>query len=184
MKHLFAVTAAALALAASPALAQSKTNAASKKAGTAGRAADQSFVMDAANGGMAEVELGKLAVQKASNDDVKKFGQRMVDDHTKANDDLKAVAASKNITLPKDTDAQHKALVDRLSKLSGPAFDRAYLSEMLKDHRKDVNDFKKEASSGRDPEVKAFASKTLPTLEEHLSIAQSTDKVVGTTGKK
>jgi putative membrane protein len=113
---------------------------------------------------------------------VKKFGQRMVTDHSKANDELKSLAQSKSITLPAELDAKAKATHDRLSKLSGAAFDRAYMQHMLADHRKDVNEFKKESRAGKDSEVKAWASKTLPTLEEHLKLAQDANKAVGTSG--
>jgi putative membrane protein len=108
----------------------------------------QQFVKEAAIGGMAEVELGRLAADKASSDQVKKFGQRMVDDHGRANDELKTLAQNKNIDLPSSLDAKHQATMDRLSKLSGDAFDRAYMSEMVKDHRMDVNEFRNEAKSG------------------------------------
>lgn len=128
---------------------------------------DQHFIHEAAVGGMAEVELGKLASEKAESADVKQFGQRMVTDHSKANDQLKSLAADKNIQLPAQLDAKHKATVDRLSKLSGAAFDRAYVQEMVKDHNEDVSEFRKQASSASDADVKAFASKTLPTLQEH-----------------
>jgi len=133
---------------------------------------DHAFVMEAAQGGMAEVALGRLASEKASNDRVKQFGQRMVDDHGKANDELKALAQTKNISLPTALDAKHKATEDRLSKLSGTAFDRAYIQEMVADHKKDVADFQKESKSGGDTEVKAWAAKTLPTLEEHNKLVQ------------
>jgi putative membrane protein len=138
--------------------------------------ADELFVMEAATGGMAEVALGKLASEKASSAKVKEFGQRMVTDHTKANDDLKAVAAKKNIVLPSSIDAKHQATMDRLSKLSGTAFDRAYVADMLRDHQMDVAAFRKEAQSGQDPDVKAFAASTLPTLESHLSAVQALNK--------
>jgi putative membrane protein len=88
---------------------------------------------------------------------VKTFGKRMADDHGKANDELKSLAQSKNITLPTDLDAKDKALRDRLSKLSGDAFDRAYMQAMVSDHRKDVNEFRMESRSGKDAEVKAWA---------------------------
>jgi putative membrane protein len=183
-----------LGLAAAPAFAQaqqppsgqstatgqttrSDTNKAGMKAGS-----DSMFVMKAAKGGLAEVQLGQLAADKASSDEVKKFGQRMVTDHSKANDELKSLAQQKNITLPTDLDAKDKATHDRLSKLSGAAFDRAYMQHMLADHRTDVNEFKKESTAGKDPEVKAWAGKTLPTLEEHLKLAQDTTKAVGTSG--
>lgn len=130
-------------------------------------AADKKFVMDAADGGMAEVELGKLAVSKASDQKVKDFGQKMVDDHSKANDELKSVASSKGITLPTTVSAKHKATMDRLSALSGPAFDKAYVADMVKDHKKDVAEFQKESNSGKDSDVKGFATKTLPTLQQH-----------------
>jgi putative membrane protein len=139
--------------------------------------------MDAARGSMAEVELGRLATQKASSPEVKQFGQRMVDDHTKANDELKTLAQGKSITIPTDLDAKHQATRDRLSKLSGAAFDRAYMQEMVADHRKNVDEFRKQSQSGKDAEVKAWAAKTLPTLEEHLKMAQSASRgAVGTSG--
>jgi putative membrane protein len=188
-KHLLIGT-AALMLAA-PGFAQtgtpatrdaSRTPASTKASATA---ADSSFVMEAAKGGMAEVELGKLAADKASNPDVKKFGQKMADDHAKANDELKTIAANKSITLPSALDAKDAALRDRLSKLSGEAFDKAYMQAMVNDHVKDVNAFRKESTSGKDSDVKAFASKTLPTLEEHLTMARTTDRaVVATSGSK
>lgn len=141
-------------------------------------AADQKFVKEAAQGGMAEVELGQLAVQKASNNDVKKFGQRMVDDHTKANDKLKAVASKEGITLPQGLDPKDEATKTRLSKLSGDQFDKAYMKDMVKDHRKDVAAFQHESTTGRDSEVKNFASETLPTLQDHLKEAESIEPKV------
>ena len=144
---------------------------------------DAAFVMEAARGGMSEVALGELARQKASSDEVKQFGQRMVTDHGKANDELKALAGEKSITLPTEVSAQQKALHDRLEKLSGAEFDRAYMKEMVSDHQKDVAAFRKESQSGKDPEIKAWAGKTLPTLEAHLKEAQSANKAVGTSGK-
>jgi putative membrane protein len=176
-----------LGLAAVPAFAQDTTAPKNQpKAGSssANAASDHTFVMNAAKGGLAEVQLGQLAADKASSDDVKKFGQRMVSDHGKANDELKSLAQSKNITLPTDLDPKDKATHDRLAKLSGAAFDRAYMQHMLADHRKDVTEFKKESTSGKDADVKAWAAKTLPTLEEHLKMAQDANKAVGTSGTK
>ncbi len=135
-------------------------------------AADKMFVNKAAQGGMAEVELGQLAAQKGQSDDVKKFGQRMVDDHSKANDQLKQIAQQKGVQLPTDLDAKDKALKDRLSGLSGAQFDHVYMRHMLQDHKMDVAEFQKEANSGSDPDVKNFASQTLPTLQSHLQEAQ------------
>jgi putative membrane protein len=140
--------------------------------------ADRTFVNEAAVGGMAEVQLGQLAVKNAKSPDVKNFGQRMVDDHTRVNNDLKQLASSKGITLPTDLDTKHKETVDRLSKLTGEQFDKAYMNDMIEDHTKDVADFRKEASEAGDPDVKAFAAKTLPTLEEHLALAKSINSKV------
>lgn len=136
-------------------------------------AADRNFVMKAAQGGLAEVQLGQLAAEKASNEDVKKFGQRMADDHAKANDQLKQLAASKNIAVPTQPSAKEKADADRLTKLSGEAFDHAYMREMVKDHMKDVAEFKRQSKSGKDGDIRNFASQTLPTLQDHLSSARS-----------
>lgn len=133
---------------------------------------DKKFITKAAAGGMAEVELGRLATQKAASDDVKKFGQRMVDDHSKANDQLKVLAGSKGIDLPGKLDAKEQATKDRLSRLSGEQFDRAYIQDMVKDHTKDVVEFRHESSVAKDPEVKNFAAQTLPTLQAHLSQAK------------
>lgn len=124
---------------------------------------------------MAEVEMGRLAVQHASNPAVKEFGQHMIDDHTKANDELKEVAAKKGLTVPSAVNAKQKITVERLSRLDGAAFDRAYMQDMVKDHREDVAEFKRESDSGTDPDVKAFASKTLPALQQHLKMAQDTE---------
>jgi len=146
---------------------------------------DQRWVMTAARDGIAEVELGRLASEKASSSEVKDFAKKMVDDHSKANDELKSIASTKNITLPTETDGKHKAAIDRLSKMSGEAFDRAFAQDMLSDHKKAVSAFRTESKSGKDPEVKAFAAKTLPTLESHLKQAEDLNKsVVGTSGVK
>ena len=135
-------------------------------------AADRKFMMDAARGGAAEVELGKLAAQRASSDAVKQLGQRLADDHSKANEELKNLAQQKGVTLPSDLDPKHRQLRDRLAKLSGAGFDRAYVNEMVRDHQKDVSEFKKEAARAKDPDLKAWADKTLPTLEDHLKQVQ------------
>ena len=134
--------------------------------------ADRKFVMDAAGGGMAEVEMGQLAKEKGSSEAVKQFGQRMVDDHTKAGDQLKELASQKGVTVPQQLSPKDKATRDRLEKLSGEQFDKAYMSDMVKDHTKDVAEFKKESQSAKDSDVKDFAAKTLPTLEDHLREAK------------
>ena len=136
-------------------------------------ASDQKFMKQAAQGGAAEVELGQLAQQKAESPDVKAFGQRMVNDHTKANDQLKQVASEKGVTLPSQPDAKDNAEKARLEKMSGAQFDKAYMNYMVADHKKDVADFQKEASHANDPDVKNFAQTTLPTLQSHLQQAES-----------
>jgi putative membrane protein len=125
------------------------------------------FMKNAADGGMAEVEMGKLATKNAQDPEVKKFGQMMVDDHTKANTELKALAAKKNVTLPTDM-GSYKGDVDDLSKLKGADFDKEYVDHMVDDHEDDVAAFEKQANNGTDPDVKAFAAKTLPVLRKHL----------------
>jgi len=142
--------------------------------------ADRMFMDKAAQGGMAEVQLGQLASQKASAQPVKDFGQRMVTDHSQANDKLKGIASSKGVTLPDAVSAKDKALYDRLSGLSGEAFDRAYMQAMVKDHNEDVAEFRKESKVAKDADVRSFASMTLPTLEDHLRMAKETaSKVSG-----
>jgi putative membrane protein len=175
-----------LALAALPALAAAKPHKAAKRAAT-NAVSDQAFVMAAAQGGMAEVELGKLASEKGSRDDVKKFGQRMVDDHSKANAELKTLAQNKNITLPSEIGPKEKALRDNLLKLSGDAFDRTYMQAMVEDHTKVVREFRMESKAGKDADIKAWAAKTLPTIEEHLRLAQDVNRAiraVGTSGRR
>ena len=135
---------------------------------------DNTFLTSAAQGGMAEVEMGRLAVQKASNPAVKEFGQHMVDDHSKANDELKGIASQKSLSLPASLTAKDKATITRLSHLDGAAFDRAYIDDMVKDHQEDIAEFQKESNDGGDPDLKAFAAKTLPTLQQHLQMAQQT----------
>lgn len=160
---------------AQPSQNQSMSSSSSSNSGSSSAklsAADKMFVKKAAQGGMAEVELGQLATQKAQSDDVKKFGQRMVDDHTKANDQLKQIASQEGVQVPTSLDAKDQALKDHLSKLSGEQFDRMYMQHMVQDHRQDIAEFQKEANSGKDQSVKDFASQTLPTLQSHLKEAQ------------
>jgi len=151
----------------------------SAQSSTAVSAADKAFVREAAIGGMAEVDLGNLAKEKASSADVKSFGDRMVTDHGKANDELKQWAEQNKVTLPTEIDAKHKAMHDRLSKLSGDAFDKAYMKDMVADHKADVAKFRTESKSAHNADLKAWAGKTLPTLEDHLKLAQDTAAKVG-----
>ena len=139
---------------------------------------DRKFVEKAARDGLAEVELGKLAAQKAASNEVKQFGQRMADDHGKANSELQQLASSKGINVPTDIDSSHKREYDKLQKLSGADFDREYMKEMVSDHKKDMKEFQSASKNAKDGDVKNLAGKTLPTLEEHLKLAQSTESAV------
>jgi putative membrane protein len=145
------------------------------------KTSDTTFIKKAAEGGLAEVQLGQLAAQKAESQQVKQFGQRMVDDHTKANDQLKQVASEKGVNIPEKLDAKDAATKARLEKLSGAEFDRAYMADMVRDHTKDVREFENEANTAKDPAVKNFASQTLPTLKDHLKEAKSVASQVGAT---
>jgi len=138
---------------------------------------DKKFVMDAAMGGMTEVELGKLASKNASAPAVKDFGNHMVDDHSKANDELGNLAKSKGVTPPAALDSEHQKVVDKLSKLNGAAFDRAFMSQMLTDHKKTIALFNKTSVSAKDSDIKSFATKTLPTLKSHLQMAEQANKM-------
>ncbi len=131
------------------------------------------FMTMAASGGMMEVQLGTLAQQKATNPKVKDFGKMMVDDHTKANEELKALAAQKNITLPQTLSEKHQKHVDDLSAKTGKDFDEAYMDLMTSDHKEDIDEFKEAADDAKDTDIKAFAQKTLPVLQKHLDAAQS-----------
>jgi putative membrane protein len=142
---------------------------------------DKKFMEEAASGGMMEVQLGNYAATHASSDAVKNFGQRMVTDHTQVNNQLKTVAQNKNFTLPTQMNHKNQSDFDKLTKLSGADFDRQYITHMIHDHHKDIKEFQKEADKGSDPDVKAFASNTLPILQQHLQLAHDTAKQIGVT---
>jgi putative membrane protein len=137
-------------------------------------AEDKEFMTKAAIGGMAEVMMGQMASTKATDAGVKTFGNRMVTDHSKANDELKSLAAQKGMVLPTDVDAEHKAKSDKMSQKSGKDFDKAYMADMVEDHEKDVSEFQKASQNAADPDLKAWATKTLPTLQDHLKMAKET----------
>lgn len=137
---------------------------------------DADFAVKAANGGMAEVQLGQLAQQKATSPDVKAFGAKMVTDHGKANDKLMALAKQKNITLPATIDNDEQKKMDDLNKKTGTDFDKAYVKEMVEDHKQDIKLFEDEAKNGKDADIKGFAATTLPTLKMHLSMINAIDK--------
>jgi putative membrane protein len=133
---------------------------------------EAAFILDAAKGGLAEIKMGKLAAEKAADPKVKEFGNTMVEDHQKANDELRQVANDKKIKWPDDLTDEQVATFKKLSQLSGPDFDREYVQAMVEDHQKDVNEFQREEGRVQDPELKGFVSRTLPILQHHLQMAQ------------
>ena len=145
-------------------------------------APDREFVTKAAEGGQQEVMMAQMAVDKASNPDVKQFAQRLVDDHSKANEELKTLASSKGLTLPAENATKTQKMKNDMGKHSGAMFDREYMKDMIKDHQKDIAMFEREARDGRDSDVKAWAEKTLPTLREHLQMAREVAGKVGVSG--
>ncbi len=140
---------------------------------------DEQFVAHAASGGMAEVKLSQFAADHATNADVKSFAQHMVTDHTKANDNLKQAAAGANITVPADIDARDKAMGDRVMAMKGDDFDRGFMRANIRDHEKTIALFEAEASHGKNDALKGFATSTLPTLRDHLKMAQDIGGKVG-----
>lgn len=139
-------------------------------------AADSTFVMKAASGGMMEVEGGKTAQANAQSDRVKAFGNMMVTDHSAANQELMSLASSHGLTVPSALPADMQKHIDAMQKMKGKDFDSHYMSMMLSDHKKDVAEFEKEAKSAKDDDLKAWAAKTLPTLKAHLDSAQAISK--------
>jgi len=142
---------------------------------------DQAFVTKLGGIAMAEVELGTMARDKASSRDVKGFGQRMIDDHSNAGKELKSIAERKNLTWPTALPPDAVALKDRLSKLSGAAFDKAYIDAMVSGHRDLLPQVKAHAQSGSDPEVKAWATKASSSVQAHLTHAQDVQRELGKT---
>ncbi|PWU12983.1 MAG: DUF305 domain-containing protein [Verrucomicrobia bacterium] len=141
-------------------------------------ASDYRFVENAARGGMEEVQLGRLAQEKGVNQSVRSFGERMVADHTKANDELKKLATKKGAMIPTTLSHHEQSTIEDLQKASGGEFDRTYARAMVKDHNTDVKEFDRASKSLTDPELKAFAQKTLPTLQDHLKLAQDMEGAV------
>lgn len=139
---------------------------------------DAAFVKEAALGGLMEVQLGKTAQDNATKPQVKEFGRHMQTDHSKANDELKKIAAKKGIKLPTALEGKPKATFDKLAKLKGDEFDREYINAMVDDHKQNIEKFQQEADKGKDPEVKKFAQNQLPILKKHLALAEQTQKEV------
>lgn len=144
-------------------------------------AKDKAFVMEAAQGGLAEIKLGQLAVQKGSSDQVHMIGQKMVDDHTQLNNDMKPIADSMGVTVPTDVSAKDQAEYDKLNGMSGKDFDKEYLSYMVTDHHKDLRDFRKEAATAKDPSLKAAVTKGEKVIAEHTKMVEKAAKANGAT---
>jgi putative membrane protein len=154
------------------ALAFSTTFAADKGKSDKASATDTAFIKKAADGGMTEVELGKVAEKNGQRDDVKTFGGHMVKDHGKANDNLKSVASKMDMTVPDKVSAKHQATIDKMSKMSGAAFDTAYIKAMVDDHEKTVAEFEKARGQVSNEDLKKFIDDTLPVVKEHLEMVK------------
>lgn len=144
---------------------------------------DRNFMIKAAQGGMMEVQLAQMAQQKAASDEVKQYAQRLEQDHSKANEQLKQIAQERQVSLPTDL-GPHQQQMAKFQNLSGEEFDRAYIRMQIQDHKKDISEFRKESNRGMDSDVKAFAAAQLPTLEQHLQQAQQLSQSTGTRSRK
>jgi putative membrane protein len=168
-RTLFAVLALALSFGAAAADKKKDDGKVSKD--------DRQFITQAAQDGMAEVQLGKLAQQKGSSSEVKQFGQMMVEHHSKGNSELEAIASKLGAAPPKQLDQKHQEAMKKFEKLSGDDFDRQYAQQMVRDHERAISLFEKQSKKGDAEELKQFASKQLPLLQEHLKMARGlTDK--------
>ena len=179
LKHLM-VGVGAIGLMTAPALAQNQGVPEQQlaQAGQELAEVDMEFATDAAQGGLKEVQLGELAQQQAESVEVQQFGQRMVEDHGMANEQLMEIAQQKGIELPQELAGDAQQLYEELQQKSGQEFDQAYMDEMVSDHEEDVETFQEYAESGQDPDLTSFAEQTLPVLQEHLELAQQTQKQI------
>ena len=164
--------------AAADSMNQAKTDSGTMKVASSASEEDSKFAVAAASGGLAEVELGHLAEQKSTNPNVKQFGSMMVTDHSKANDELGALAKSKNITLPPVPGNDEQMVKSDLSGKSGKDFDKAYIDEMVNDHKKDVKLFEDARSTVKDPDLLTYIDKTLPVLKKHLQHVERIEKQI------
>jgi putative membrane protein len=139
---------------------------------------DTEFAVAAADGGLLEVQLGELAATSASSPQVKQFANMMVDEHSKANEELKTLAKEKNISLPTTLSEKNQERYNDLAKKSGDEFDEAYIDLMVKDHKKDLDEFKKEADKGNDMAIAAWAAGKVPVLQHHLEMAESAQETL------
>ncbi|TGE05467.1 DUF4142 domain-containing protein [Hymenobacter fodinae] len=144
----------------------------------AGKDFDADFMAKAASGGMLEVQLGQAVATKGTTAEGKEFANMMVQDHTKANAELKALAAKKNITLPSTLGDDHQQVLKKVTEEKGVAMDKEYLKEMIEDHEEDVKEFTEASVKASDPEIKAFATKQVPVLQHHLEMAQKMSATV------
>lgn len=149
----------------------------------ANAASDESFVKKASQGGLAEVKLGEIAQQRAQNPEVKEFAQHLVSEHQQANTELQQLAQTKGMTLESEVSGKHKQTVSRLEKTKPEEFDKKFMEVVVKEHKDNVKEFKKQAEKGKDADVKSWAEKTLPSLEKHLQMAQQLQKKVAKGGQ-
>jgi putative membrane protein len=180
LKHLL-TGAALIGLMAQPALAQDQATPPQKPVAPATQQLaheDMEFATKAAQGGLKEVKFGELAQQQGARDEVKQFGERMVDDHGKANDQLKQIAQNNGIELPQQLSDEDQQKYAELQQKSGDEFDQAYTDEMVSDHEKDIAEFQEYVDEGKDPDLTTFAGQSLPMLKEHLQLAQQTEEQV------
>jgi putative membrane protein len=140
---------------------------------------EKNFVMDAARSSMAEKQLGDLAEQKASNDSVKNLAKEIKDEHTQSVEKLQQIASNKNVSFPSDLSRSDRTIVERLQKLSGEEFDKEYMKQTVKEHQKDVENYRQQAKNAKDADVKEYAQNTLPTLEQHLNRARQVSESIG-----
>lgn len=142
--------------------------------------ADKEFIEEAASGGLTEVEVGKMMAERATHPGVKQFAEMLVKDHTQANEELRRIAASAGVSLPATPETKHRMMIERLANEKGAELDRTFIRQFgVKEHEKDVKDFRKQAEKGENPQLKAFAAKTLPKLQEHLAMAEKLESELG-----
>lgn len=149
----------------------------------ANAASDDAFVKKANQGGLAEVKMGELAQQRAQNPEVKEFAQHLVSEHQQANTELQQLAQTKGMKVETEVGGKHKQTIDRLEKANGQEFDKKFMQAVVKEHKNDIKEFKKQAEKGKDADVKNWAQKTLPALEKHLQMAQQLEQKVAKSGQ-
>ena len=149
----------------------------------ANAASDDSFVKKASQGGLAEVKMGELAQERAQNSEVKEFAQHLVSEHQQANTELQQLAQTKGMKLETEVGGKYKQTISKLEKANGQEFDKKFMEAVVKEHKDDVKEFKKQAEKGKDPDIKNWAQKTLPSLEKHLQMAQQLQQKVAKSGQ-